>query len=430
MLDAIAKATGCAVPISPSADGVPLRRWAHSGLMALTGPRDTAPHIATRDYCRRIDELTYSVEAFARAAGMTAQVDGTALTERAAWLGLKRNGALSANGKCRMIHARDGWLAVNLPRDDDWNATPAWLGREIQKDDWRLVEDIARTQSRATLAENAQLLGLAAAAVHDNYEAPPLITRMGVPSAPGKKKPLVLDLSSLWAGPLCGALLAEAGADVIKIESRSRPDGARFGNADFFNRLNAAKRMLALDLPADRDVLRKLFATADVVIESARPRVLAQWGFSLPDIFATNPDLIWISVTGYGRQSARANWVGFGDDVAAAAGLVADGPDGPMFIGDAIADPLAGLMAAASGFACLAAGGGFLVDASLFAAAAFVAAAPRLEARATVEKRDAIWLLHGDGWFEPVREPQAETVRQPAKPLVADTGPILQAALP
>jgi crotonobetainyl-CoA:carnitine CoA-transferase CaiB-like acyl-CoA transferase len=430
MLEAIAKATGCAVPAFSSPDVEPLRRWANSGLMALAGPRDAAPYIATRDYCGRIDELAFGVEAFARAAGMTVRVDGNVLTERAAWLGLKRNGTISANGKCRMIRARDGWLAVNLPRDDDWNAVPAWLGREVQKDDWLVIEGSARNQSRCTLAENAQILGLAVVAVCDNYKASSPITRMGVPSAPGKKKPLVLDLSSLWAGPLCGALLADAGADVIKIESRSRPDGARFGNADFFDRLNAGKRMLALDLPADRDVLRKLFATADVVIESARPRVLEQWGFSLAEIFAVNPDLIWISVTGYGRQSARANWVGFGDDTATAAGLVVDSADGPMFIGDAIADSLAGLMAAASAFACLAAGGGFLVDASLFAASAFVANAPRLEEQTTVERRNGAWVLHGDGWLEPVREPQAMPFREHARSLGADTGAIMQPVLP
>lgn len=186
-----------------------------------------------------------------------------------------------------------------------------------------------------------------------------------------------MDLSSLWAGPLCGALLAEAGADVAKLESQSRPDGARFGNIDFFNRLNAKKRMMEFD-PNDRARLKKLFAEADIVIEGARPRVLEQWGFSLPEIFALNPDLIWISVTGYGRNGVRANWVGFGDDVAAAAGLVA-GDKSPMFVGDAIADPLAGLLAAASAFACLAAGGGFLVDASLFFAAHFVATAPQIE---------------------------------------------------
>jgi crotonobetainyl-CoA:carnitine CoA-transferase CaiB-like acyl-CoA transferase len=429
MLEAITKATGCTIAPCPTWDTSPLQRWARSGLMALTGPRDAAPHIATLDYLGRIQELAYGVEAFARAAGMTARVDGSVITERAAWLGLKRDGALSANGKCRMIRVRDGWLAVNLPRDDDWAAMPAWLGREIANDDWRTIEESTRDQSRNKLAEDAQLLGLAVAAVGDAYTPSPLITRMGRSSKRRKTKPLVLDLSSLWAGPLCGALLAEAGADVIKIESRSRPDGARFGDADFFDRLNAGKRMLALDFQKDRDILRKLFAAADIVIESARPRVLAQWGFSLSDIFKTNSDLIWVSVTGYGRESARANWVGFGDDVAAAAGLVANGSDSPMFIGDAIADPLAGLVAAASAFACLATGGGFLVDASLFAAATFIATTPPIKEAATIEQYDGAWMQRGSGWSEPVLQPRAISTHARAHPLGADSDTILQTVL-
>jgi hypothetical protein len=429
MLDAISKATGVAIPPCPASDGSPLQRWARSGLMALTGSRDAAPHIATRDYGRRIDELAYGVEAFARSAGMHVQVDGRAVTERAAWLGLKRNGTVSANGMCRMIPVRDGWLAVNLPREDDWTSMPAWLGCDVEAGDWQAIETVARDLERARLAQDAQLLGLAVSAVGDTYKASPLLTRMGRPSATRKRKFLVLDLSSLWAGPLCGALLAEAGADVIKLESRSRPDGARFGNADVFGRLNAKKRMLEIDPKKDHEMLRRMFATADIVIESARPRALEQWGFSLADIFDTNPGLIWISVTGYGRQSARANWVGFGDDVAAAAGLVADAADAPMFIGDAIADPLTGLTAAAAAFACLAAGGGFLVDASLFAASAFAAEAPRIKG-ATVERHDGAWLLTGEGWSEVMREPTAPPASGKARALGADTAAILQMVSP
>jgi hypothetical protein len=427
MLDVISKATGVAIPPYLVPDSSPLQRWARSGLMALTGPCGAAPYIATRDYCRRIDELAYGVEAFARAAGMGVQVDSSVVTERAAWLGLTRNGATSANGKCRMIRTCDGWIAVNLPRDDDWVSVPAWLGCDVKAEDWREIENLARDQSCNTLTERAQLLGLAVATVGEPYEASPLIVRTGLPT-PGKaKRRLVLDLSSLWAGPLCGALLAEAGAEVIKLESRSRPDGARFGNTGIFNRLNAKKRMLEFDPKRDRDLLRNMFARADIVIESARPRVLEQWGFSLADIFASNPDLIWISVTGYGRNSIRANWVGFGDEGAAAAGLVANSADAPMFIADAIADPLAGLTAAASAFACLAAGGGFLVDASLFGAAKYVAVAPPIEEEASVEKCGGAWTLRGDGWSEPVRNPQSTPVREQAGALGTDSAAILQA---
>ncbi len=399
--------------------------------MALIGPRDGAPLVPKRDYCARIAELACGVEAFSRAAGMAVEIDENLVTERAAFLGLRRGGTISANGKCRMVRASDGWLAVNLPRDDDIELIPAWLGCEAGDDIWQTIEQAARAAPCARLAENAQLLGLAVARVGDSFAPPPFIVPMGAPGARRKERPLVLDMSSLWAGPLCGALLAEAGADVVKLESPSRPDGARFGDPSFFAKLNANKRMLALDLPQDRDTLRKLFAAADIVIESARPRVLAQWGFKLSDIFEANPYLIWISVTAYGRKSARANWVGFGDDVAAAAGLVVETTEAvPIFVGDAIADPLTGLAAAASAFAGLAAGGGFLIDASLFAAAAYVAAAPPLEDAATVEWHDGAWLLHSDGWFEPVRAPAANPVPDKVKALGADSKAVLREILP
>src|ERR1043165_6785746 len=103
--------------------------------------------------------------------------------------------------------------------------------------------------------------------------------------------------------------------------------------------------------------------TADVVIEASRPRAFAQLGFDLDEIFKENPSLTWISITAYGRDGPLSNRVGFGGDVAAAAGLVAfDAQGGANFIGDALADPIAGLAATAGGFAAMLAGGGYLVD--------------------------------------------------------------------
>jgi hypothetical protein len=340
MFETIADITGCAIPLC----------------------EDASP----------VEQLLHGVRSFSRAAGMPVNVDASVITERAAMLGLPPPGQTSANGTCRMIRARDGWIAVNLPRESDLELLPAWLDAGAD-DAWPTIEKAARTRDCHDLVTTGQLLGLAVAQVAEHYAPPPLITRHHQ-SRSRKKKPLVLDLSNLWAGPLCGALLAEAGCDVVKVESPARPDGARSGNPEFFARLNGKKRPLSLDMPRERDRLMELLATADIVIESARPRVLENWGMTLGGIFDANPLLTWISVTGYGRSGERANWVGFGDDVAAAAGLIAVDADGPHFVGDAIADPLAGLTATASAFACLAAGGGFLIDTSLFAAAAFVAA--------------------------------------------------------
>src|SRR5207249_665918 len=101
-------------------------------------------------------------------------------------------------------------------------------------------------------------------------------------------RPLVVDLSSLWAGPLCGHLLQALGARVIKVESSQRPDGARFGPKNFFDLLNANKDCVALNLSIaeGREQLRQLLLRADIVIEASRPRALRQMNIVAEDIIA------------------------------------------------------------------------------------------------------------------------------------------------
>jgi crotonobetainyl-CoA:carnitine CoA-transferase CaiB-like acyl-CoA transferase len=148
----------------------------------------------------------------------------------------------------------------------------------------------------------------------------------------------VLDLSSLWAGPLAASLLARDGARVIKAESLQRPDNLKLGRPDLYAELNGDKTIVTFDWN-DPDALPSLIADADVVIESARPRALEQRG-----VFAAETGVhVWASITGYGRASNR---VAFGDDAAVAGGLVRYGPDGtPRFTGDALADPPTGQFA-------------------------------------------------------------------------------------
>ena len=189
---------------------------------------------------------------------------------------------------------------------------------------------------------------------------------------------MVLDLSSLWAGPLCGALLLRAGAMVIKAESIARPDGARAGHAGFFNFLNAGKRSVALDLRHDEGInhLRQLMRQADIIIESTRPRALRQLGISAEAILGENPSLTWISITGHGREPGQDDLVAFGDDAAAGAGICQTmrAAHGKMvFCGDAVADPLTGLHAALAAWASWRRGGGRLISLSLSGVAAHCA---------------------------------------------------------
>ena len=184
-----------------------------------------------------------------------------------------------------------------------------------------------------------------------------------------RRPPRVLDFSALWAGPLCAELLADAGAHVIKVESVRRLDGARAGSADFFALLNARKRSAVLDFADahDAELLHALLASADVVIESARPRALAQLGIDAESFVAERAGRVWVAITGYGRTDAAPGRVAFGDDAAVAAGAahaVADDA-GPLFCADAIADPLTGLHAALAAWSSWRSGGGALLDLSL-----------------------------------------------------------------
>lgn len=163
----------------------------------------------------------------------------------------------------------------------------------------------------------------------------------------------MLDLSALWAGPLAAHLLWLAGAEVLKVESRTRPDAMRAGEPDFYALLNQGKASVVLDFKdaADRDALILLIKASDIIIEAARPRALLQLGIDAAEILRTTPGLLWVSITAHGSKGEAANWVGFGDDCGVAGGLsaqlrAATGRTG--FVGDAIADPLTGIFAALS----------------------------------------------------------------------------------
>jgi len=317
--------------------------------------------------------------------GRRVVVDEGVLAERAAFLDLGEPGERSANGSCRMVRALDGWIAVNLPRDSDLELIPAWLGCSLEAEPWAAILQRSPARPADDLVEDAQRLGLAVARVGSVAAPGPAapLRRMAAGAAWTGRRPRILDLSSLWAGPLCGALLAEAGAEVVKVESAGRPDGAH-ATPGFFQRLNGSKASLALDFTRPEGLARLTaeIETADVIITSARPRAFAALGLEPEALFAANPGLTWVAVTGYGWTGEDRNRVGFGDDAAAAGGLVGWTADGPRFMGDALADPLTALAAAAGALRALELGGGLLVDAALARTAAGVAARARQGAAA------------------------------------------------
>ena len=112
--------------------------------------------------------------------------------------------------------------------------------------------------------------------------------------------------------------------------------------------------------------MRALIEAADIVISSARPRALEQLDLDPAELIRDRPALVWIAITAHGWQGIDGQRVGFGDDAAVAAGLVATDSDGrPAFVADAIADPLTGMSAAAAALRAHLQGAGGLYDISL-----------------------------------------------------------------
>jgi len=325
--------------------------------MPLTGRPDGPPLVPSgyaatlaHELADRFTELT------------SVPLDGARLlSERAAFTGGRRRGAVSVGGACRLLPTADGWAAVSCARPDDPALLGALVCADVGDDPWPGVARWLREHTGAELAERAELLGVAAGAVRPPAE-PVALPRPG-PGGRPLRDLLVVDFSALWAGPLCAHLLGLAGARIVKVETPRRPDGARDGNRGFYRLLHAGHRSVVLDpdTPAGRRAMARLVGAADIVIEASRPRALARFGLDADEAVASGT--VWISITAYGRS---ANRVGFGDDVAAASGLLAyDAEGNPLFCGDAIADPLTGLAAAVLAASTSPSGSGVLWDVAM-----------------------------------------------------------------
>jgi crotonobetainyl-CoA:carnitine CoA-transferase CaiB-like acyl-CoA transferase len=195
----------------------------------------------------------------------------------------------------------------------------------------------------------------------------------------------VLELAQIMAGPTCGMMLADMGADVIKVEKLPGGDDARdyreprvHGVSAPFLIMNRNKRGLALDLkaPRGREVLLKLVKTADVLTENYRRGTLEKFGLGYDALAKVNPALIYCAVSGYGRDGPLGERGGFDLIAQGFAGLMSiTGEPGrpPVKTGNSVADINAGILAASGILAAyvhrLKTGRGQLVDTSLMEAA-------------------------------------------------------------
>ena len=146
------------------------------------------------------------------------------------------------------------------------------------------------------------------------------------------------------------------------------------GPPAFFDWMNVGKLSYAADFDAPAQI-QHLLSAADVVIESSRPAALTRRGLGPHDV-TLRDGRVWLRITGHGAEGEYADWVAFGDDAAVSGGLVGTADDGPVFCGDAIADPLTGLHAALTVADSLARGGGELIEMSMAAVAATYAKLP------------------------------------------------------
>ncbi|MFE7933645.1 CoA transferase [Streptomyces sp. NPDC057456] len=410
--------------------GCPFLDWAASGAMELTGEADGPPVLSPGPMTALLRE---SVAALAHTAGPFPVDPVLVLSGRAGAMNLTRRGRTSVGGATRLLRASDGWCAVTLSRPDDLELVPAMLGRADLTDPWQELTTAVRGAKANEFADHIRMFGVPAAALPPeppSVDVPWRVSTIAAPDGDARRLDgvLVVDLSSLWAGPLCARLLGLAGARVVKVESTRRPDGARTGNRRFYDWLHAGHESVAVDFtqPEGRSALADLVRAADVVIEASRPRALAQLGLA-PERLDHRAGKVWVSITGYGR--GHPDRVAFGDDAAVAGGLVGRSADGePVFCADAVADPLTGVVAALGALGALACGGGQLIDVSMRNVAAAFATAPRVDHGPHPVRRapgGSVVECPAFGRTQEVLPPRAPVAERAAPAMGADTARIL-----
>jgi hypothetical protein len=318
----------------PTGPAIPLSRWADRQLRIL----------ATETGSARI-----------------AALDGAALIgERGSHGNYINHGRISAGlGGSRLSPTRDsGWIALTILRAEDRELLHAlFMDEDIDVQNNDAIAAAIAKHDAAELVERGRLLGLPISSANEAPPSPPVEVLVRGPHrqrAPGHR-PLVIDLSAIWAGPLAGHLLWLAGADVVKVENPKRPDLIRRDDPQTFEIVNQGKANVAVDFynESEKAALIALIRQADMVIESSRVRALKQLGIDADQLVRETPGLVWLSVTGHGATGEQANWAGIGHDCGVAAGLtraMAELTGVVGYVGDALPDPLTGITAAIEGW--------------------------------------------------------------------------------
>jgi len=168
----------------------------------------------------------------------------------------------------------------------------------------------------------------------------------------------VLDFTWILSGPYATRILADYGAEVIKVQSKKTAKGAETNTAGYFNTWNRNKRGITLDLshPEARRIILELTAVSDIVVENFSPRVMPNWGLSYNTLKEVKPDLIMTSISAMGQTGPWRDFVGYGPTFHALSGLTAMTSvreKAPVGLGHAYADTIIGLYTALSILAAL-----------------------------------------------------------------------------
>ncbi|MBK8199607.1 MAG: CoA transferase [Acidobacteria bacterium] len=204
-----------------------------------------------------------------------------------------------------------------------------------------------------------------------------------MPNPPPRSGPLtdlrVIELGQLIAGPFCGQLFADMGADVIKVEPPGQGDPLRdWGREGFplwWSVVARGKRCITANLreAAGQDIVRRLVAEADFLVENFRPGTLEKWGLGYEALKAINPRLIMIRVSGYGQTgpyATRAGYASVGEAMGGLRYVMGEADRRPSRAGISLGDSLAGLYATLGALAALhhrdRTGEGQMIDATIY----------------------------------------------------------------
>ncbi|MBF7011562.1 CoA transferase [Novosphingobium sp. HR1a] len=373
----------------------------------------------------------------AEAHGLPRLAGATLMGERAAGGGYMISGTTSAGlGGSRLMPTRDGnWFALTLIRDVDRELLPALFGDDtIDTRDWNAIAAAVLRHDVRDLVETGRTLGLPVARMDEIPAFPALevMLRGENRKRAALHQALVVDLSAIWAGPLAGHLFWQAGMEVVKVESLTRPDLIRRDDPATFDRINQGKASILVDFADDaqKAALVALIRRADIVIESSRPRALRHLGIDAETLIRQTPGLVWLSITGHGASGEAADWVGIGNDCGVAGGLtraMAEAGGGIGYVADAVADPLTGIVAAREGLAAYESGVAQRIGLSMSAICAMALAEERAHNRAMIDAELRGW-GQAVGHLFPIVG--TRPLKAAVRPIGADTARYLGALAP